>query len=117
MNEDYTVAVLKGIPIFCVNRIYKLKKVPSTFLMEQYTFEFENGYGASVVEFIDKTSSGGYKYELAVLKYHGADSNITYDTEVTEDIERGDAKFIDGLLTRIEKLKGDWDINSIDNHV
>lgn len=115
MNEDYTAAVLKGIPIFCVNRIYKMKKAPVKFLLEQYTFEFDNGYGASVVEFVDKSDSGGHKYELAVLKYHGGDSNITYDTAITTDVECGDAKYINELLGKIELLRGDWDINSVDN--
>lgn len=104
MNEDFTACVLKGIPIFCVNRIYKLDKTPSAFLVEQYKFEFDNGYGANIVEFVDKTGSGGCKYELAVLRYHGGDSNITYDTDITTDIERGDAMYMHELLSRIELL-------------
>ena len=115
MNEDFTAAVLKGTPIFCVNRTYKMTRAPISVLLEQYTFEFDNGYGASIVKFIDKDMIGGKDYELAVLKYHGADSNITYDTPITEDIERGDEYYMNKLLCSIEKLRGDWDINSLDN--
>lgn len=49
---------------------------------EQYIFEFENGYGASVVRF--SGSYGGDKglYELAVLH----NGEICYDTPITNDV-------------------------------
>ena len=55
----------------------------------QYVFRFDNNYGASVVK---HPSSYGYYddlWELAVLKFNGSgiwDWNLTYDTEITDDI-------------------------------
>lgn len=48
-----------------------------------YRFEFSNGYGASVVQ--HDYSYGGDEglWELAVLDSSG---NLTYDTEITNDV-------------------------------
>lgn len=100
MNEDYTAGVLAGIPIFCINRIYRCLTNKS-HLKVHYYFTFENGYGASIVEFTDRMFSGGQQYELAVLK----DGNIVYDTSITYDVERGDDREMHRLLCEIEQLK------------
>lgn len=106
MNEDYTVAVLKGIPIFCVNRLYSynIDEHRTPFIKNQYRFEFENGFGASVVEFIDRNMSGGEHYELAVLHTGEIDTTIVYDTSIIDDIERGDEYYINELLDKIGAL-------------
>lgn len=100
MNEDYTAGVLAGVPIFCINRVYKTG-VPTSMHKIQYIFEFENGYGASIVEFVDRMFSGYQQYELGVLDRH---HNLCYDTGVTEDVERGDDREMHRLLCKIELL-------------
>jgi hypothetical protein len=100
-NEDHTAGVLKGIPVFCVNRIYKTKF--TTILNKtRYKFTFDNGYGASIVKFIDKEYSGGADFEMAVLDSIG---EPIYTTPITEDIERGDEYYMHELLCKIEALK------------
>ena len=49
---------------------------------EHYIYNFDNGFGASVVR--HRYSYGGEKglYELAVLK----DGDLCYDTEITHDV-------------------------------
>lgn len=105
-NEDYTAGVLSGIPIFCVNRFYKIDDRMSHIRVQkvQYRFRFINNYGASIVEFYDRKFSGGCQYELAVLVYIGDQSGIAYDTNITTDVERGDAYDMHELLCRIENL-------------
>ena len=54
----------------------------------QYVFQFENGYGASVIK--RPCSYGGNEdlWELAVLKfYSNGEYHLNYDTEITEDVE------------------------------
>ena len=101
MNEDYTAGVLAGIPIFCINRLYE-KAFPTPMQKTQYIFKFENGYGASIVEFTVRMFSGGQQYELGVLDRKG---NLCYDTGVTEDVARGDDREMHRLLCEIEQLK------------
>lgn len=48
----------------------------------QRRYKFPNGYGASIVTGV---YTGGADYELAVL---GPDGRLTYDTPVTDDVER-----------------------------
>lgn len=54
---------------------------------------FDNGYGVSVVRYIDPFSKGYGSYtsnedewELAVIKGNENDWEITYDTEITDDV-------------------------------
>jgi hypothetical protein len=101
LGEDYTVGVLRGIPIFCVNRYYKTM-VPSTLHKAQYIFEFENGYGASVIEFEHRIFSGGYQYEM-LANIPGVGGN---------DIERGDERDMHKLLCELEQMHI---VKSIDN--
>ena len=101
MNEDYTAGVLAGFPIFSINRVYKTG-VPTVMHKIQYIFEFKNGYGASIVEFVDRMFSGYQQYELGVLDRQG---NLCYDTSITEDVARGDDREMHRLLCEIEQLK------------
>ena len=100
LNEDYTAAALAGTPMFCVNRLYKVG-ISDQIAKYRYEFRFDNGYGASVVEFRDRMFSGGCQYELAVLD---ADDDLCYDTYITGDVERGNDKDIYELLNKIEQL-------------
>jgi hypothetical protein len=107
LNEDYTAGVLAGVPIFCVIRLYKTEYPAASHIKKQYIFKFSNNYGASIVEFEDRKFSGGQQYELAVVKYiDGSEKgSINYDTDVSSDVERGDAMYMHELLDRIEALK------------
>lgn len=100
LNEDYTVAALAGIPLFCVNRLYKIG-LTDQIAKYRYEFRFDNGYGASIVEFHERMFSGGCQYELAVLD---ANNDLCYDTYITEDVERGNERDINELLNKIEQL-------------
>ena len=46
MNEDYTVAALLGIPIFCLDRVYSVVYGTGDHLKSHHKFKFLNGYGA-----------------------------------------------------------------------
>jgi hypothetical protein len=52
----------------------------------QAIFQFENGYGASVVQ--NDMSYGGMSghWDLAVLKWDDGESSLCYDTEITDDV-------------------------------
>jgi hypothetical protein len=43
-------------------------------------------------------------YELAVLKFSGDKWALTYETPVTDDVERGDAECMNAMLAQIESL-------------
>lgn len=67
----------------------------------QKKFQFDNGYGASVVSSV--MSYGGNKglFEVAVLK----DDEITYDTPITGDVVGYlDFAGVADILDRIQKL-------------
>lgn len=52
----------------------------------RYVFRFENNYGASVIKHY---GSYGYEddlFELAVLNFEGDNYNLTYDTDITDDV-------------------------------
>ena len=48
-----------------------------------YVYEFENGYGASVVSHDGSYGGKQGKYELAVLDENG---DLCYDTPITSDV-------------------------------
>jgi hypothetical protein len=52
----------------------------------QWIYRFPNGYGASVVK--GPRTYGGPEgfYEMAVLRYDGDESHLTYDTPITDDV-------------------------------
>lgn len=52
----------------------------------QYRFRFENGFGASVVKHFGSYGHDCDLWELAVLKYEGDESHLTYTTEITDDV-------------------------------
>lgn len=100
LTSDYTAGVLKGIPVFCINRLYKTFDC-GMLLAESYRFEFENGFGASVVKFKDPVFSSGQDYELAVI---GSNGELTYETPITSDVCRGDEYEMHRLLIQVELL-------------
>ena len=68
---------------------------------ERYIFQFENGYGASVIR--NHLSYGGPEgfYELAVLK----DGKINYKTPITNDVVGWlDKNDVADTLKQIEEL-------------
>lgn len=72
----------------------------------QVIHKFENGYGASVVQHEFSYGSEDGLSELAVLKFDGDDWNLTYDTEITDDvIGYLTEEDVQDLLVRIEKLE------------
>lgn len=58
----------------------------------QRLYRFDNGYGASVVQFMLNGWAGSHgadqgKWELAVIRWNdNGDFKLTYDTPVTEDV-------------------------------
>jgi hypothetical protein len=57
----------------------------------QRLYRFENGFGASVVQFFVGPMGGSYGaelglWELAVIRWHGDDFRLTYDTSITDDV-------------------------------
>lgn len=67
---------------------------------ESYVFQFENGYGASVV----KRTELHNDYEVAVLNSR---SEVIFDTPVTDDVEHCHTeKEVEDLLNQIQNLKG-----------
>ncbi len=95
-NEAHTIAVLSGIPIFCVNRIYVNHPTNITSPIgrrNHYRFELDNGYKVSVVEFVDRRFSGGHQYEALMSK-----------NSLFEDVERGNEHHIHDVLCQIERL-------------
>lgn len=68
---------------------------------EQWKFEFDNGYGASVITGGIAYCNEAQPYELAVLK-HG---ELCYDTPITDDvIGYLTSNEVYELLDRIEQL-------------
>lgn len=103
MNEDYTAGVLKGIPIFCINRKYT--SYPSTpMLKEVYLFKFDNNFGANVIGFKNKELFNGLNYEMTVFEFGDDNFPITRNTAIPNRLLQGDAMYIHLLLTEIESL-------------
>jgi hypothetical protein len=63
-------------------------------------FEFDNGYGASVVSHSGSYGGNNGLFEIAVLDKRGM---ITYDTPVTNDVE-GYLDFAD-VVAVLDKIK------------
>jgi hypothetical protein len=81
----------------------------------QRVYRFDNGYGASVVQFTFHGLSGSYGadaglWELAVVRFTGegatpANFELTYDTPITDDvIGHLDEGEVQALLVRIRDL-------------
>ncbi|MBR8351220.1 hypothetical protein KDX21_11635 [Burkholderia cenocepacia] len=72
----------------------------------QKIYRFENGFGASVVQ--HEFSYGGDRgeWELAVIKFNGDSWNLTYGTEITDDVIGNLAwNEVEDLLSRINALQ------------
>lgn len=71
----------------------------------QAVFRFPNGFGASVVR--TPFSYGGHagKWELGITKWSGKDFELTYDTDISDDvIGYLNPAEVDALLLRIQSL-------------
>jgi hypothetical protein len=80
---------------------YKPVEINKVHDGEQRIYQFDNGYGASVIR--HQYSYGGDKglWELAVLK----DGELCYDTEITSDVEGHlNEDDVDILLSNIKEL-------------
>lgn len=70
--------------------------------LEHWKFYYPNGYGASVISYIDDDT-----YELGVLKYN-KDRDwwfLCYSTPITNNVIDGvDEKYIVNILKRIERI-------------
>ena len=64
-----------------------LIKKKSVFDGVQYLFRFPNDYGASVVKHWGSYGHDRDLWELAVLVFDGDMWELTYDTEITGDVE------------------------------
>lgn len=70
----------------------------------QRIYRFANGYGASIVRHPDFTFGA---LELAVVRFRGPESKnfeITYDTPISADVERGDVDDMNAMLEAISEL-------------
>lgn len=83
-----------------------LIKKKSVFDGVQYLFRFPNDYGASVVKHWGSYGHDRDLWELAVLVFDGDMWELTYDTEITDDVEGylTDQDVLN-LLRRIRDLK------------
>lgn len=73
----------------------------------QYLFRFPNNYGASIIKHSGSYGSDRDLWELAVIYFDIDDEwNLTYDTEITDDVEGylTNQDVLD-LLRRIQALK------------
>lgn len=74
----------------------------------QRLYQFDNGFGASVVRFLGSYGFEEDLWELAVVQYSDDDIHkfsITYDTEITDDvIGHLTEDEVDEILNRIERL-------------
>jgi len=68
----------------------------------QATIDFDNGYGASIVNTPYSYSSPGHPYELAVIK---TGVGIDYTTPITDDVcGHLDEDAVNDLLRQIQEL-------------
>lgn len=74
----------------------------------QYLFKFENGYGASVIQF-----DYSCRWELAVIYFYDEDEwHLCYDTPITDDVIDGltdeEVNDILRLIKALDKLPNDY---------
>ena len=71
-----------------------------------HVFKFDNGYGASVVKHLFSYGGSQNLWELAVIRFDDAgDWRLTYDTEITSDVEGYlTDEMVHDLLERIKNL-------------
>ena len=74
----------------------------------QRIYRYENGYGASVIQFAYSYGGDEGKWELAVIKYqnkYSEEFRIAYDTPITGDVLGYLSEDeVDDILTQIEAL-------------
>jgi hypothetical protein len=72
---------------------------------KQVVFRFANGYGASVVQGPYSFGGDAGLYELGVVRFHGDDWHLTYETPITDDVLGYLAESdVEELLRRISEL-------------
>ena len=80
-------------------------KVESNDIVDaQYSFRFDNGYGASIIQGGIAYTTAPY-WELAVTVWEGNDFRLDYDTPITNDViaPLTEAGVVE-ILEKIEKL-------------
>lgn len=66
---------------------------------------FDNGYGVSVINGQGAYASGNDEYELAVLKGDEKDWELTYDTEITDDVlGHLSVEEVDEIIRKVQSL-------------
>ena len=72
----------------------------------QYLFRFPNNYGAWIIKHLGSYGSSRDLWEVAVIYFDGDEWDLTYDTEITDDVEGclTDQDVLE-LLRRIQALK------------
>jgi len=83
------------------------KKKVDNFLGTQHLFKFDNGFGASVIDFGYGRSSKIFKYELAIVRFLEKNRfEIVTNTKITDDVlGHISAKKVESTLGRIKRLK------------
>ena|GEM_PF-882736 len=53
---------------------------------QQMILRFPNDYGASIIRFAYSYGGSEGKFELAVIRWHGDNWSLCYDTPITDDV-------------------------------
>jgi hypothetical protein len=100
-KEKQVIARLRGVPVFLVGRLVKTTEHNVSIYRNHWHITFDNGFGASIVEFTNRNYSVGEDYELCVKT---ASHTSNFKTIIGNDILRGTDVYIDKILTMIEVL-------------
>jgi hypothetical protein len=65
---------------------YESQPNPNKTVSGQWVFEFENGYGASVISGYGAYGNSISPYELAVIRWVGDKFELDYTTPITDDV-------------------------------
>ena len=70
-----------------------------------YIFRFENNYGASVIKWYGTYGFEQDLFELAVILWDGDEYDVSYNTEIANDVIGNLTRYeVMGLLRRIKDL-------------
>lgn len=84
---------------------YESQPNPYKTTSSQWLFEFENGYGASVISGFGAYGNSISPYELAVIRWFGDTFELDYTTPLTDDVIGWlTEEEVNGLLDKIKAL-------------